>query len=43
MGAANPLAAALKVQEVARLLGMGGMKIAANSGDDVLQAVRDGD
>jgi hypothetical protein len=43
MGAANPLAAAVKVHEIARSLGMGGMRIAAISGDDVLQAVRDGD
>ena len=43
MGAANPLAAAVKVQEIARSLGMGGMRIAAIAGDDVLQAVRDGD
>jgi hypothetical protein len=36
MGAANPAAAAAKVAEVARDLGVTGLKIAAVSGDDVL-------
>ncbi|MBW9104385.1 acyclic terpene utilization AtuA family protein [Paraburkholderia phenoliruptrix] len=43
MGAANPLAAARKTAEVARSLGLGGLKIAAVTGDDVLGAVRSGD
>ena len=43
MGAANPLAAAEKVKEVARSLGLGGIKIAAVTGDDVLEVVRSGD
>ena len=38
MGAANPLAAAQKVREVAGSLGFTGLKIAAVSGDDVLDA-----
>ncbi|MFM0471501.1 acyclic terpene utilization AtuA family protein [Paraburkholderia strydomiana] len=42
MGAANPLAAARKTAEIARSLGLGGVKIAAVTGDDVLDAVRDG-
>ncbi|HEX6014021.1 MAG TPA: acyclic terpene utilization AtuA family protein [Geminicoccaceae bacterium] len=43
MGAANPLAAAGKVGEIARALGLRGIKIAAVTGDDVLEAVRSGD
>jgi Acyclic terpene utilisation family protein AtuA len=43
MGAANPVAAAEKVAEVARELGLRGLKIAAVTGDDVLDAVRAGD
>src|SRR5215217_448814 len=43
MGAANPLAAAEKTREVARLLGVSGLKIAAVTGDDVLDAVKAGD
>lgn len=43
MGAANPLAAARKVCEIARALGISGLKVAAVSGDDVLDAVRAGD
>ena len=43
MGAANPLAAAERVREVAQSLGLQGMRIAAVSGDDVLEAVRRGD
>ena len=43
MGAANPIAAAEKTAEVARSLGLRGLKIAAVTGDDVLDAVRAGD
>lgn len=43
MGAANPLAAARKTAEIARSLGLGGLKIAAVTGDDVLDIVRQGD
>jgi hypothetical protein len=43
MGAANPVAAAEKVKEIARSLGFGGIKIAAVTGDDVLEVVRGGD
>jgi len=41
MGAANPLAAAAKTAEIARALGIKGLKIAAVTGDDVLDAIRD--
>jgi hypothetical protein len=40
MGAANPLAAAHRAREVARSLGFAGLKIAAVTGDDVLDAAR---
>jgi hypothetical protein len=43
MGAANPVAAAERVAEVARELGLRGLKVAAVTGDDVLDAVRAGD
>jgi hypothetical protein len=43
MGAANPLAAARKTAEIARSLGLGEVKIAAVTGDDVLDVVRQGD
>lgn len=43
MGAANPLAAARKTAEIARTLGLGEVKIAAVTGDDVLDVVRQGD
>ena len=43
MGAANPLAAAERVREIAQSLGLQGMRIAAVSGDDVLDVVRRGD
>ena len=43
MGAANPVAAAAKVREIAQSLGLAGLKIAAVTGDDVLEAVRNGD
>jgi hypothetical protein len=39
-GAANPLAGAAKVQEIARALGLRGLKVAAVTGDDVLDQVR---
>ena len=39
MGAANPLAAARKTLDIARELGLRGLKIAAVTGDDVLAAV----
>lgn len=40
MGAANPASAARKVAEVARRLGMTGLRVAAVTGDDVLNLVR---
>src|SRR3954453_14711973 len=43
MGAANPLAAAEKTREIARTLGLSGLKIAAVTGDDVLDAIKAGD
>ena len=43
MGAANPLAAAEKTREIGRALGLSGLKIAAVTGDDVLEAVKAGD
>ncbi len=42
MGAAHPLAAARRVAAVARELGLGGLRVAAVTGDDVLDAVRTG-
>jgi hypothetical protein len=39
MGAANPLAAAAVVREVARELGLAGLPVAAVTGDDVLDAI----
>lgn len=42
MGAANPQAAADKAAEIARTLGFTGLKIAAITGDDVIEAVRSG-
>ena len=42
MGAANPLAAARKTAAIARELGLNGLKIAAVTGDDVLDVVRRG-
>jgi hypothetical protein len=41
MGAANPIAAARKTQEIAISLGIRGLKIAAVSGDDVFHLVAD--
>ena len=43
MGAANPLAAAAKTREIAVSLGLGHLKIAAITGDDVLEQLRLGD
>ena len=43
MGAANPLAAAELVAAVARRLGLPGLKIAAVTGDDVLDLVKGSD
>ncbi len=43
MGAANPVAAACRTAAIAQSLGLGGLKIAAVSGDDVLEVVRRGD
>ena len=40
MGAANPVAAARRVAEVARGLGMAGLRIAAVTGDDVTDRLR---
>jgi hypothetical protein len=40
MGAANPVAAARKVVEVAGSLGLSGLKVAAVVGDDVLEIIR---
>jgi hypothetical protein len=40
MGAANPLAGVKKTAEIAKALGLKGLKIAAVSGDDVLDTVR---
>ena len=43
MGAANPRAAAAKVRDIARSMGLDNLKIAAISGDDVLAVLQDGD
>ncbi len=43
MGAANPLAAAERVREIARELGVAGLRIAAVLGDDVTETIRAGD
>ena len=43
MGAANPLAAARKTAQIAHSLGLGDLKIAAVTGDDVLDVVQQGD
>jgi hypothetical protein len=42
MGAANPLAAAARTREIARRIGLTGLRIAAVTGDDVLPLLRDG-
>ena len=43
MGAANPQAAARAAADVARRLGLSGLRVAAVGGDDVLDLVRDGE
>jgi hypothetical protein len=43
MGAANPQAAADRTREIARRLGLSGLRIAAVTGDDVLSRVRSGE
>lgn len=43
MGAANPVAAARRAAELARKLGLGPLKIAAVTGDDVLAQLREKD
>jgi hypothetical protein len=43
MGAANPQAGARKIKEIAQNLGINGLRIAAVAGDDVLEAVQNGD
>lgn len=43
MGAANPLAAAAKIREIAVSLGIRNLRIAAVTGDDVLDQLRQGD
>jgi hypothetical protein len=43
MGAANPVAAARAVAAVARRLGLAGLRVAAVTGDDVLDRLRDTD
>lgn len=43
MGAANPVAGAEKTAEIARALNLRGLKIAAVTGDDVLEVVKSGD
>ncbi|WP_029009485.1 acyclic terpene utilization AtuA family protein [Azospirillum halopraeferens] len=43
MGAANPAAGAARVREIARSLGLRNLKIAAVSGDDVLETLKAGD
>ena len=42
MGAANPAAAVTKTREIARRLGIAGLRIAAVTGDDVLSLIRNG-
>ena len=42
MGAANPIAAMAKTRDVARSIGLRGLRIAAVIGDDVFSMVRDG-
>ncbi|HYG86807.1 MAG TPA: acyclic terpene utilization AtuA family protein [Azospirillum sp.] len=43
MGAANPVAGAAKIKEIAQSLGLRNLKIAAVSGDDVLEVLKAGD
>jgi isocitrate lyase len=40
MGAANPVAAAQATRDIARALGLTGLKVAAVTGDDVLDQAR---
>lgn len=40
MGAANPLAAAARVRDIARELGLSGLKIAAVTGDDIVDRLK---
>ena len=42
MGAANPCAAAVETAEIARRLGLGGLRIAWVGGDDVLEVIEPG-
>ena len=42
MGAANPGAAATRTRDIARNMGIAGLRVAAVTGDDVLTAIRDG-
>jgi hypothetical protein len=43
MGAANPMAAADAIRDVARANGLHGLKVAAVTGDDVIDLIREGD
>lgn len=43
MGAANPVAGAAKIVEVARALGIAQLKVAAVTGDDVVESLKSGD
>jgi len=43
MGAANPLAAAEVIRDIARELGLAGVKVAAVTGDDILASMGDND
>ena len=43
MGAANPLGAARRIAQIAHECGLSGLKIAAVTGDDVLDQIRDRD
>ena len=43
MGAANPVAAARRTREIARRVGLAGLRIVALLGDDVLETVKAGD
>lgn len=43
MGAANPVAGAAKIAEVARALGITQLKVAAVTGDDVVESLKSGD
>ncbi|SMF38473.1 acyclic terpene utilization AtuA family protein [Pseudogulbenkiania subflava] len=43
MGAANPMSGAAKIAEIAQSLGIDGLKIAAVTGDDVLESLRGAD